>query len=158
MVEMSLVDFMAHLAHFEHRLHADSTKAMDRVAKIVEREAKKELGHYQDAAAPFAGWADLAVSTQDDRVKQGFSADEPGLRTGEMRDGIGHTSDHESAVVGSNDDKMVYFELGTDKQPPRSVLGTAVVHKEHDIKAIVGGSVVSALIGKDVFNGSIPIL
>jgi hypothetical protein len=158
MAEMSLVGFMAHLAHFEHRLHADSTKAMDRVAKIVEREAKKELGHYQDAAAPFAGWADLAESTQDDRVKQGFSADEPGLRTGEMRDGIGHASDHESAVVGSNDDKMVYFELGTDKQPPRSVLGTAVVHKEHDIKAIVGGSVVSALIGKDVFNGSIPIL
>jgi hypothetical protein len=158
MVEMSLLGFMEHLAHFEHRLHHDSHKGMERVAKIVSAEARRELGTYQDAASPFAAWAELADATQEDRSNQGFTPNDPGVRTGDMRDSIKHASDHESAVIGSDDDKMVWFELGTDKQPPRSVLGTAVVHKEEAIKAIVGGSVVAALVGKDVFHGSIPII
>jgi hypothetical protein len=155
--ELSLAGFIGHLAHFQHRLHEASHHAMKHVGEIVEAEAKREVGTYQDAAGPFAGWAELAEATKVDRVSKGFTENDPGLRTGEMRDSISHVADHEEAVIGSNDDKLVWFELGTEKQPPRSVLGTAVIHKEHDLARIVGGSVVTALIGRDVFGGKIPI-
>jgi hypothetical protein len=157
MPDLSLLGFIEHLAHFQHRLHEETHKGLERVGRIVEREAKAELGHYQDAAAPFVAWAELADATKADRVAQGFTENDPGLRSGEMRDGIGHVVGHEEVVIGSNDDKMVWFELGTEKQPPRSALGTAVIHKEPEIVAVLGGSVVTALIGHDVFNGKIPI-
>lgn len=157
MPDMTLLGFIAHLAHFAHRLHEEQRKGFERAAKIVEAEAKKELGTYQGAAGPFSAWAELADATKDDRVAKGFSENDPGLRTGEMRDHISHTSDGEGAVVGSDDDKMVWFELGTSKQPPRSVLGMAAVHKEHEVAQVLGQHVVTALIGKDVFGGSLKI-
>lgn len=157
MPDMSLLGFMEHLAHFDHRLHEAKHKGLERVAKIVEAEAKRELGTYQDAAGPFVAWAELADSTKDDRVAKGYTPNDPGRRSGEMADGIGHRSDSEEAVIGSNDDKMVWFELGTEKQPPRSALGGSVIRKEDAIVAVLGGSVVTALIGRDVFHGMIPI-
>lgn len=154
---MTLVQFMAHLAQVQHNLVHVNTHAFEKVALIVEEEAKKEIGTYQAAAAPFAGWAELADATKDDRVRQGFSEDEPGLRTGAMRDSIDHASDHTGAVVGSDDDKLVWFELGTSKQPPRSVLGTAVVHKEPEITHTLGSAYHATLVGKGVFGGSMKI-
>lgn len=158
MADMSLLGFLGHLAHFEHRLHEASHKGFEHVAKVVEAEAKKEIGNYQRGNnGPFVDWEELHDATKEDRSAKGFSENDPGLRTGGMRDSIKHASDHEGAVVGSDDDKLVWFELGTSKQSPRSVLGVSVVHKEHDIKALLGGSVVTALIGHDVFHGEIPI-
>jgi hypothetical protein len=154
---MTLLGFIEHLAHFQHRLHEETQRGLEAVGKIIEAEAKREIGTYQDAAPPFAAWAELADATKEDRVRQGFTENDPGLRTGEMRDSIHHTADHEAAVIGSDSDKLVYFELGTEKQPPRSVLGSAVIHKEHDVTAVLGGSVTTALIGRDVFGGRIPI-
>lgn len=158
MADMSLLGFIGHIAAFEHRLQHHGHAALERVGRAVEAEAKREIGTYQAGGGPFAAWAELADSTKEDRVKQGFTPNDPGLRSGEMRDSIGHAADHEGVVIGSDDDKLVWFELGTAKQPPRSVLGLAVVHKEHEIKAHLGGGVVSALIGHDVFNGRLPII
>jgi hypothetical protein len=154
---MTLAQFIAHVAAFPIRLHAASHHAFEEAAKVVEAEAKHEIGTYQDAAGPFAGWAELADSTKDDRVNKGFTENDPGLRTGEMRDSIDHASDDTGAVVGSNDDKMEWFELGTSKQPPRSVLGIAAVHKEPEIGHILGHHFTTALIGKGVVGGSMPI-
>lgn len=157
MPDMSLLGFIEHLARFEMRLHEESHRGLDHAARIVEEEAKHEIGHYQEAAGPFAAWAELADSTKEDRAKKGFTENDPGLRTGQMRESIGRAVEVPEAVVGSNDDKLIWFELGTSKQPPRSVLGTAVIHKEHQVRAVLGGAVVSALIGRDVFQGKIPI-
>jgi hypothetical protein len=157
MPEMSLLGFIGHLASFEARLKHTLETDFNRVAVLVEAEAKKELGTYQSEGGPFAAWPELADATKDDRVKKGFSENEPGLRTGDMRDSIHHASDHEGASIGSDDDKLVWFELGTSKQPPRSVLGMAVVHEEKPIVEILGGSVVSALVGKDVVSGQLEI-
>jgi hypothetical protein len=74
-----------------------------------------------------------------------------------MRDSIKHEVGDGEAVVGSDDDKLVWFEVGTIKQPSRSVLGVAVVHSEADIVAVLGGAVATALIGHDVFGARIPI-
>jgi hypothetical protein len=156
MPDMSLGDFITHIAHaieeIEHEKHEEH-KALEEAAKLVEKEAKKEIGHYQDAAPPFVGWAELADSTKEDRVNQGFSENEPGLRTGEMRESIDHVVGEREAVVGSNSENLERFELGTSRQPPRSVLGIAAVHKGPQIAHILGMSVVKSLVGPGVFKG-----
>jgi hypothetical protein len=106
---------------------------------------------------PFAGWAELADSTKDDRVKQGFAENEPGLRTGVMRESIDHVVGDRETVVGSNSENLERFELGTSRQPPRSVLGIAAVHKGPEIAHILGLSVVKSLFGPGVFKGKMLI-
>ena len=144
-------------AGFRFKEHEHEKESLEKAAELVERTAKAELGHYQDAAAPFGAWPELADRTQDDRAKQGFAPNDPGLRTGEMRESIGHAVGDKEAVVGSNDDNMVYFELGTAKQPPRSVLGMALARKAPEVARILGQGAVAALVGKGVFLGRMPI-
>ena len=134
-------------------------EGLSRCARAVEKEAKAEVGTYQDAAGPFAGWAGLADSTKEDRVRRGFTEDDPGLRTGEMRDGIGTAMSATGleATIGSDDDHLVYFELGTAKQPPRSVLGIAMARKLPEIQAVLGASALAGLVGRDVVNRVLPI-
>jgi hypothetical protein len=128
---------------------------LGKCAKAVEVEAKSEIGHYQDEAGPFAAWADLADSTKEDRVRKGYTEDDPGLRSGEMRDSIGTALSVTGleAQIGSDDDHLAFFELGTSKQPPRSVLGTALVRKMPEIQEALGLTVFAALLGKGVVGG-----
>lgn len=156
---MTIAQFIAHLAAFPLHLHHQTEKALEKAAELVEKEAKAEIGTYQGAAGPFAAWEELADATKDDRSKQGFPENEPLLRTGEMRDSIEHKVDGWAgeAAVGSDDDKAVWQELGTDKIPPRSFLGGAAFRKGPEVAKILGSSVVQALIGKSVFGGSLPI-
>lgn len=123
--------------------------ALQAAGEIVQKEAKDEIGSYQGAAGPFAAWSPLAASTIDDRVHQGFSPDDPLLRTGDMRDSIGVVVDGHEAYVGSNDDKAVWQELGTSKGiPPRSFLGGAAVRKSKEVSEVIGREMVAALIGE----------
>lgn len=132
--------------------------SLEEACKIVEAEAKHELGTYQGAAGPFDAWPALAESTKAQRVAQGYSADEPGLRSGAMRDSIEHTViSHEEAEVGSNDDHLFWFELGTSKQPPRSVLGIAAIHSEEKVVHTISKHIVGAIEGKPVIgSGELP--
>lgn len=128
------------------------TVGLDNAARIVVKEAKREIGTYQDEAGPFPDWPELSPSTKRDRLKKGFSEDEPGLRTGEMRDSISHVTHGREAVIGSDSDKLLWFELGTvgpgnHSQPPRSVLGLAVVHKEEQIVDAIAKPIVRLLSG-----------
>jgi hypothetical protein len=132
--------------------------ALDHAAAVVQKEAKAIVGNYQDGAGPFAPWAELADSTKDDRVRQGFTENDPELRTGDLRDGIERrVLDGHTAVVGSDSDVMVYQELGTAKMPPRSMLGIAAVHKGEHVANILGEGVARALVGKKVVDGSIDL-
>ncbi len=137
--------------------HEMEHHALEKAAVLVEKRAKDKIGEYQNAAGPFAGWAELAESTKEDRVRQGFTEDDPGLRSGEMRDSIEHVVADGEAQVGSNDDKLVWFELGTSKQPPRSVLGGTAAESIEKIIEMVGESAVTALVGKGVHGGKMLI-
>ncbi len=114
--------------------------AMEAVGVLVETESKRVIGTYE------LGWPQLAQATQADRVSQGFSANEPLLRTGEMRDSIGHIAEPRSVSIGSNDDKAVWQELGTATIPARSFLMGAALHKKDEILHIVGDAAVQRLI------------
>ena len=117
-------------------------EALEKAAKVVEEEAKAEIGHYQD------GWAQLQESTQADRVKQGYPADEPLLREGDLRESITHAVDGHKAVVGSNDMVAVYQFMGTDHIPPRDALGGALRRKEREVVEILGKDVILRAVDK----------
>lgn len=132
---------------------------LSKAAKLVEKEAKAEIGTYQEAIGDFAAWAELAESTKEDRLRKGFTENDPLLRTGELRDSIGMTMSTAGleAQVGSDLDIAVWQELGTQHMPPRSFLGGAMARKLPEIKSILGASVLAGLVGKEVYLGVMPI-
>lgn len=147
MREFSLGGFAAFLsgAAIAGATHEAKRTALEIGARMIRDEAKRVLGTYD------YNWPQLAQRTQDNRVQLGFPANEPGLRTGAMRDSIEYTilSDDE-AEIGSDDDNMVYFEIGTIKQPPRPTLTAAAIRKGQDVADIAGLLVGSALAGHSV--------
>jgi len=157
MPDLSLAEFGAFLTEItvetEHRTH----DALDEAAQIVQAEARRELGTYQDATGPFPAWAELADATKDDRVHRGYTENDPGLRSGAMRDSIERTVEGHEAHVGSDDEHLVYFELGTSKQPPRSVLAGSLIRKTDEVVEVVGKRVFGRLVGDGV-SPSLPYL
>lgn len=149
---MELLELVAKLGELELRQHEMEHHALEKVAVIVEKRAKEKIGEYQDQAGPFIAWPELAEFTKEDRLSKGFTENDPGLRTGEMRDSIEHMVIGDEAHVGSDDDKLVWFELGTVNQPPRSVLGGAVVDEMDKIIGTVGESAIASLVGEGVYN------
>lgn len=152
MPDMSLPGFIEHMARMTVTMHEAEHLALDRAARIVKAEAKREIGHYQDEAGPFQKWAELADSTKRQRARLGFPENEPLLRTGEMRDSIEHRVGDREAVVGSDSEIAEYQELGTQKIPPRSFLGGAAFRKAEDVAKELGRSVTMALVGQQTMT------
>jgi hypothetical protein len=142
-VAHSIGEFAASLAGFEAGYLLWEREALDKAGEIVEEEAKRVIGTYD------YGWPQLAESTQEQRVALGFSANEPLLRTGELRDSIEHNvAEHEHACyVGSNSPIAVYQELGTSRIPPRSFIGGASRAKEHEVHEELRRSVYLRFLG-----------
>lgn len=141
----SVTHFLVHLAEAQLAVHVASHRALDRAAAIIEKDAKQQIGTYQPDAGPFNAWPELADSTKQDRVSKGFSENDPLLRTGELRDSISREVHGHEAAIGSTSDVMVYQELGTDRIPPRPVLGPAAFKNKDRIEKVLGDAVVHAL-------------
>lgn len=154
---MELLELAAKFGEMALQQHEMEHNALEKAAIIVETRAKEKIGEYQEEAGPFIAWPELADSTKEDRLRQGYTENDPGLRSGEMRASIEHQVADGEAQVGSDDDKLVWFELGTVKQPPRSVLGGAVVDEMDRIIEVVGDHAVTALVGKGVHGGKMLI-
>lgn len=151
----SLGELAFHLAKVATAEYIEMHEGLERCAKAIEKTAKAELGHYQDAVGPFQDWAELAESTKADRVRHGFTENDPGKRSGQMQSSITHEVDGLEAVIGSADQNLVYFEFGTSKQPPRPVLGPAVIHNKEKIIRIIGKAAVSGLVGGSKVHASL---
>jgi HK97 gp10 family phage protein len=148
-----LAEFALHLAERQVAVRAAAHRGLKRAALLVEREAKAEIGHYQDATGPFPAWAPLAQSTEASKAAKGYPEGAPLLATGEMRENISHEIDGNEAAIGSPDEKMVYHEFGTSKMPPRPVFGPAVFRNQERIQRILGAALVSGLIDGEVNEG-----
>lgn len=147
MREYSLGEFAVKLIELQAAEVIALQHGLEKVSKLVEQTAKAEIGQYQDAIGPFPAWAPLADSTEAQKARMGYPADAPLLATGEMRDSIEHSVHDLEAEIGSNSDKMVWQELGTDKIPPRPVLGPAAYRQRHKIERILGHAAVTGLLG-----------
>jgi hypothetical protein len=95
---------------------------LDKVGELASTMAAAYIGNYQD------NWAPLAESTIRSKAAAGFKVPAPLLRTGEMQESIKHEVDPLllEVVVGSNDKRALWQELGTVRIPPRSFLGLAM--------------------------------
>jgi hypothetical protein len=120
----------------DHRVHEAELIALEAIGQMVEAEAKRTIGTYD------FDWPQLAESTQQDRERKGYEANEPLLRTGELRDAIEHQVDqHEMSVeigvpagephsgTGATVGEIgMYQEFGTATIPPRPFLGPSLFY------------------------------
>ena len=136
-------------------------------AQLLLKTAQDEVGTYQDEnTGPFPPWAELAEATKDDRVRQGYTENDPGLRSGDMRESYGVRTELAgplaTASIGSDDPKALWFENGTVRsadakafyQPPRSVLGVAAFREGETVAAAVALVVHRILQGRPLPNRS----
>jgi len=143
----SFGSFAVHLVEREVVTVATLHMGLKRVAAAIEKTAKEEIGEYQPEVPPFPAWAPLAESTIDNRVAQGYSPDEPLLRTGDLRDSISHQVEGLEAAIGSDSEIALYQELGTKTIPPRPFLGPAAIRNEQLTLKTVGAAAVHGITG-----------
>lgn len=111
------------------------------IVKEIEETAKEEIGVYQPAYGPFDAWAPLAESTKADRVRSGYTEDEPLLRSGELRDSIESEVFGLAAIVGTKSQIGFWQEVGTDSIPPRPFIGPAYVRKIDPLLEAIGRAI-----------------
>jgi hypothetical protein len=131
-----LAEAAAKFAAFGETMKAANEAILTEWAVTVRDKAKAAIGTYRYK------WPQLADATQREREQEGYTANEPLLRTGEMRDSISamvqmYSAQHGRAVVGSTSDIAVWQELGTSRGiPPRSFLYASAKRSEKDVKKI----------------------
>jgi phage gpG-like protein len=125
--------------------------ALEALAKIIAAECKRVIGTYE------LGWPQLAEATQAERERLGYSANEPLLREGTLRDSIGYeiVKPGELAIVGSTSEIAVYQELGTSTIPARSFLAATAAQKGEAAAKIAGGIVAAAIASGRLFRGEL---
>lgn len=144
--------FARHLGALAVEGEAVTHELTAKSAEMIARDAKAKLGEYQDRSGPFNAWDELAESTKDDRVNQGFPENEPLLRTGDLRDSIDTQVRGNEAVVGSDSLIALWQETGTERNglphiPPRPFLGAAAFESKRKIAALCGNTVIAWLCG-----------
>lgn len=146
----TLSQMAIHLATADARVYIQLSRSLDAAASKVEKRAKRKIGSYQDANGLHQAWPELAERTKRDRVRKGFTENDPLLRTGSLRNSISHRTKGLKAVIGSTSDVAVHQELGTYKIPPRPFLGAALYEELDAIKQIVGGAAIAGIVGTKV--------
>lgn len=115
--------------------------AMRRAGTKVLAHARSKFGKYQPAVGEWPAWMFLTDYTMTERLHLGFKPDEPLKRTSSLKNSVLLSIDHDRIVIGSNDPRMIWHEMGTATIPPRPVLGPALYEKRHEVAKIIGHSI-----------------
>jgi len=135
----SFKEYREYLEHILLQYPKAKKVILETAGEEVEKNAKSKFGNYQEAIGPFDKWEELADSTKADRVRQGYSENEPLLREGDLRDSISRSVEEDAVSVGSTSEIMVYQELGTKNiKHPRAAIGPAMFEKKARIQALCG--------------------
>jgi HK97 gp10 family phage protein len=113
--------------------------ALQKAVDMIRDEAKRVIGTYD------YGWPELADATKADRIRQGYSENEPLLRSGALRDSI------ESEIlipgklgeIGTDSPYAAAQEYGTSTIPPRSFIEAAAEHELPAIQEMFGDQMVT---------------
>lgn len=158
----NIPEFIAFMGMRMHAATEAEHHGLEHAAKLIEVEAKHEIGTYQDAAGPFSAWAPLSDLTLNGfdiggrhipgKIELGYSpGDNPLLRTGALRDAITSSVNGHVANIGVPAGELgqlaIWQEVGTHMMPGRSFLGGAAVRKGAEGARAVGASVAHALAG-----------
>lgn len=133
---------------FKASMRHEQRELMRGLMETTKNRAVAKFGVYQPQAGQFAPWKPLAPATRRIREEQGFTPNDPLLRTGKLRDSVGGMHGADWAEVGSNDKVMLIMEVGDDNTPARPVFGPTLVESETEIRAAVAQHV------KSVFDKS----
>lgn len=126
---MDLEQFARELLSASARIATGLESDFRVIVKEIEETAKEEIGVYQPAYGPFDAWAPLAESTKADRVRKGFTEDDPLFRSGKLRDSIQSEVVGLAAIVGTKSEIGLWQEVGTARIPPRPFIGPAYVRR-----------------------------
>lgn len=126
---------------------AEAHNGLEKAASLLADKAKETIGEYHDAVGPIPAWEPLADATKADRVAKGYPEDDPLLRSGELRDSIGHEVSGNIAWVGSTSDLAPFHEFGTSRMPPRPIFGTALYGNIDEVVDAVGQAAVGQISG-----------
>lgn len=114
---------------------------LEDAAILVRDRAVEKLGTYQPAVGPYPSWAPLSPETERIRESQGYTPNDPLLRSGEMRDSISYEVFPDHADIGSPLQKALYQELGAWNHPPRPFFGPVGLEAEPEILNIINVSI-----------------
>lgn len=145
MKEISLENFGDALSSFASTAAGVQNGIAHALAKEIQERAKGKIGEYQPASHGFDAWAPLAQSTMDQRVSAGYPANNPLLRSGELRESIDIRVDGNAAIIGSPLHISLYQEVGTETIPPRPYLGPAAEEVMDSAPEIIIPIITSAL-------------
>lgn len=134
--------FGALAKHFESVLLTERVRLVQSLEDsciLLENSAKEKFGKYQTADGEYPAWAELKTATKKQRVRAGYTPNDPLLRDGTLKESIHHSVDNVNltAIVGSNDKIMAYQEMGTATIPPRPVLGPTAYKHANDVVNII---------------------
>lgn len=149
----SFIDFAHHLGMRLAADHVETRESLEECAEFLKKKIKERFGNYmREDAGSFKEWAELADYTKYDRVRQGYTPNDPLLRSGKLRDSVesevkSHLFEH-VAVIGSKEQIMVWQELGTSRIPPRSVFGAEAYINRKKIEEVIGISAAYRIAGR----------
>lgn len=144
----SLGAFAAHLRHLIAGAEAVERRAVDKGSEELLTAVKEVIGVYQTDPVV---WPALAESTVDERVRQGFTPDEPLKRSGQYADSFEReVKDHRHAVVGTHDERAAALEYGYKRIPARPAVGAAVAQKGEGIAHGMGLTIIHYVAGRHV--------
>ncbi len=135
---MDLDMFAREMSFASAKIAAEIEIGFHIIVKEIEETAKEEIGVYQPAVGPFEAWSPLEEATKTARMRSGFSADEPLLRSGGLRDTIESEIMGLAAIVGTKSEIGLWQEIGTDRIPPRPFIDPAYVRKIDPLMESIG--------------------
>lgn len=138
---MDLDVFAREMSFASAKIAAEIEVGFRVIVKEIEETAREEIGEYQPAVGPFNAWSPLAEATKTARMRSGYSADEPLLRSGGLRDTIESEVLGLAAIVGTKSEIGLWQEVGTDRVPPRPFIGPAYVRKIDPLMESIGRAI-----------------
>ncbi len=155
--------FLAFLVEAHAEMKEAEHHGLEAAAVVIEKDAKASLGEYQQGVGPFPAWPELAESTQEQRAKAGYSANDPLLRSKTLEGAITHDVHAAFALVGVPEtgelepdgnalvsDVAKDMEWGTMRAPPRPFMGPAAYRKGKEAAEAAGAPIISKLVGREV--------
>lgn len=145
--------FQDHLENKVQKVYEDySRQALDVVGDAIATDARDSLGTYQSGIGEFSSWAKLAPSTIAEKARRGWgkggNPDTPLYATGQLAASISYAVLNARRVeIGSNDEKLLWLDLGTKNMPPRPVLGPAALRTIPKHVGVFGFALAGAISG-----------